>query len=356
MQKLSAILLATLALPALAHAEDKASVWEQEKRDLKPGEGLYVVDTTLAVDVSRTRDDHGKDVGWSPSRLAFSLWGKTDSSDKLVVTWLDGKKALGKTECPLRDIDEKVDYAGRYGDQQEIHCDVKEGSIVYAKPGVASATIALRSTETQKETTLRTIRFDVVKYADGPGKKPDPGFYVDRDYRLAENFAYWLANNGKGTSDAALTVRTWTKQDDDVKSDGGKLKCTVDGAAVESDSYTASQNSFTVEPYIAGKQKKIVWAEVTGTLYAKRDDAAYKPGKWECKLLVDGKLLRTFRFELDKNLAVIAGDEQAKQPGAIAGKSVYLRDVTMPANADIAYDKKAIADLAFMGRPWFKKP
>jgi hypothetical protein len=346
--------IASTTTPALA--SDKPNAWEQEKRELKPGDGLFVVDTTLAIDPDVVRDSKGRAAGWAPRRLSFMVWGKADSSDKIVVTWLDGKKTVGTTECSIPQITEEVDFHGRYLDQGEVRCDSDESKIKYAGGGVFGAAIALRDTETQKLTPLRTIKFKVVKYNASPGKTPEQRYYVDRDYRLAENFVYWNASGHKGDDSAELTVRTWTKQAGELNADDGKLKCTVDGAAVALDSYTYSTDGFTVEQYNGNKAHKTSWTAVAGTFKAERGNDGYKPGKWECKMLVAGKLLRTFKFELDSSLAVVvANPEQTKQAGALAVKAVFAPGTDVPADADASYDKKAVGELAFMGRPWSKK-
>ena len=134
MKKTVATLIAgsVVCVASLASADDLAVA--QERRALKPGPGLFVVDTTIDVRVTRAyvKDKKGnsRPGGWRPSSLEIDLWGKSDSANAIVVKWKDGAKVVGTTECAAPDIDESFDkYQNRFADQDKVQCDVKEGSV-----------------------------------------------------------------------------------------------------------------------------------------------------------------------------------------------------------------------------------
>jgi len=317
------MLVTAAAIPGSAQADPSLTVKEQ--RENKPGDGTQIVDSGILLTATRVQDKNGKEIGAKPNRFVFWLWGKAGSEDKIVVTWKRGGKKIGKpTECPVPDVTEEQRF-GEWQDQGKVQCDVKD-EVVFPAPGVYSADIGLRSTETQKVTPLRTITFNLQSYA-GMGKST--GWYVDLDGALKENFAYWKPDS------EMLVLRTWTKQQPGWEPGEGKVKCTVDGKPA---AQLGSVNPSDGFDYKDTKDKGARWVQLEGTFFNNARDKGWVPGKYACKMLVAGKLLRTFHFELEKNLKIAVSPQQA----AIASRSTYLPNVDLPAGADAPFDAKAL--------------
>ncbi len=355
-----AALVAAAALtsaPGIALAQFQASTPNaatNEARALKPGPGLYVVDTSLRLEASRAEKTNKKgesvEAGWHPTRLEFTLWGKVDSADVLVVTWKDGAKTVGTSECQTPDVPDTLDRF-QWMDQGQVSCLTDEKSkIVYPRTGTYGAEIALKSTT--RTTLLRKISFTVKAVVGQSGSTKVSSFYVDHDYRMRENFAYW--------ADGSLKLRFWLKRDgDSPPPDTGRTICTVDGAPLV---IPGPPTPSDVRPDAEGIQvtldpnanKTVEWRQMVGIVWG--DRAKFKTGSYDCQIVASGKLLRTFRFELDKTLRIVpSAEQQAGRDGAIASRSTYIPDVTYGAGADIAFDKNAPEKRAFMGRAWLPK-
>jgi len=302
------------------------SVTAKEQRENKPGDGTVIIDTSIQLTAERVQNNNGKEIGAKPNRFVFWLWGKAGSEDKIVVTWKRGGKKIGKpTECPVPDVTEEQ-RGDNWDDLGQVQCDVKD-EVVFPGPGVYSADIGLRSTETQKITPLRTLTFNLQSY---PTTGNSTGWYVDRDGALKENFAYWKPDS------ELLVLRTWTKQKPGWHPGEGKVKCTVDGKPATQVGGVSSSDSFE---YSDTKDKGASWVQLEGTFYNnEREKQGWVPGKYECKMLVAGKVLRTFRFELEKNLKIAVSPQQA----GIVSRSTYLPNVDIPAGADAPFDAKAL--------------
>lgn len=319
------VMLATaIAIPGSALAAP--SVTAKEQRDNKP-DGTVIVDSSIQLTAERVQNNSGKEIGAKPNRFVFWLWGKAGSEDKIVVTWKKGGKKIGKlTECPVPDISEEQ-RGNNWDDQGQVQCQVKD-EVVFPGPGTYSADIGLRSTETQKVTPLRTITFNLHSYPAGGNAT---GWYVDRDGALKENFAYWKPD------EESLVLRTWTKQKPGWHPGDGKVKCTVDGKPAAQVGTVNPSDSFE---YTDAKDKGASWVQLEGTFFnnEREKEKAWVPGKYECKMLAAGKVLRTFRFELEKSLKIAVSPQQA----GIASRSTYLPDVDIPAGVDAPFDAKAL--------------
>ncbi|WP_394844323.1 hypothetical protein LZC95_45635 [Pendulispora brunnea] len=326
-----------------------------ERRALKPGAGLLVVDTTINLQVGSgwVADPKGgtKRSGWQPTRLKFELWGKADDAAAIVVTWKDGTKTVGTTQCAVPQITEaKPDGATfpNWQDQGEVLCDIKDGAINYSKIGTYDAEIAYRAAG-KSDQLLRKINFTVRNYGSNDSEYAQIDYYVDRDYKLIENVAYWDWDGG------SLHVRAITKQEGDFN-DPGKLRCTMNGQPFGTDGdVNFGQDSFSYSD--GARNKKVQWTQLDGGIYVSRESGRWKPGRYECQMIFKAKVLRTLRFQLDPKLGIVAGPEQTPpRPGAFASRTTFLTDVDIPAGVDAPFNRTAIERQAFLGRPWITPP
>lgn len=345
MRKLFAAVLAGSTFLALgmgeARADDNATATViAERRALKPGNGLYVVDTTIDVRIGR-----GGLNGWAPETLEFDLWGKSDSANAIVVKWKDGAKVVSTTECQAPDIDEAKDrFTGHYNDQAKVTCDVKGHDVSIAHTGTFEAEIFLRVAG-KPEQLLRKVAFAVgsVKENDTAGARTE--WFVDHDYKLAEVVGYW------DWDAKSLHVRAYTKQASALTTEG-KLRCTVNGAPFGSDGVVQPGGGMGLE--VRGT-KSMAWVQLEGVMWTPRSSGKWMPGKYECQMIVAAKVMRTIRFTLNDKLGFGTSSEQ-QGAGAIASRTTFLPDFDIPAGIDQPFSRTAFANLAMSGRTWKTVP
>ena len=276
--------------------------------------GLVVTDTDLDVQMSGSHKQSPGGINKTVvNSVRFWLWGKSDGTDKLSVTLYEGKKKLKTISCAMPEITED-DGMGRP--------DCKVEGVQFA-PGPHSIEIALRSAETQKTTPLRTFTFNVFNSKNN-GLDVDKVWYIDYDQRVGEHFGYW---------DETLHLKSWVKLSPKPDSTPGKMKCKANGKPVNEDSLTVlgqGQEQFDPSGKIA------IWQGfVGGMVQVTKDKAA--AGKWECNMIFNGKVLRTFKFELDDKKNFVASP--AQKDGKLVHPSTYLPDTVIPSGVDAKYTK-----------------
>jgi hypothetical protein len=335
LNKQRAILVITaLSISSVVAADPPPTDTEKEQRANKP-DGVSIVDSNIQIKLTRATNNNGAEIGATPT-ISFSLWGKAGSEDKIIVTWKRGAQKIGKpTMCDVPDISDEY-RSGSYDDQGEVQCEAKKDEALFPAPGVYSAEIGLRSTETQKTKPLRTLTFTVKSYAYMGNK--EHGFYADRDGLLKEHFAYWDPESD------TLALRSWVKQAPEWEiGESGKLKCTVNGKDLSMTGNVYESSHFE---YKDSKDKGARWSQLEGKFYnAPRDgkdkSKKWEPGKYECKMLAGGKVVRIFRFELEKDLKIAVSPQQSGK-GGIVSRSTFLPSVEISGGADTAYDKNAL--------------
>lgn len=336
-----------ICIASLASADDATVV--AERRALKPGPGLLVVDTTIDVRVGRAsvKDKKGfsRPGGWQPTSLEFDLWGKSDSANAIVVKWKDGTKVVATTECPAPDIDESKGNDGNFNDQEQVRCQVKDGAVpAIARTGSFQAEIYLRAAG-KPEQLLRTFAFAVgsVREIDSPDATVN--YYVDHDYKLAETVGFWDWDAG------SLHLRAYVKQDKELAGQG-KLRCTVNGTPITRDGWLDTGGGMSLSVHDGAHDKDIHWQQLEGVMDLARQSMVWVPGKYECQMIHSAKVLRTIRFQLDAKKSIVPSPEQQARPGAIVSRTTYLPDYDMPSGIDLPFSRGAFGALALSGRPW----
>lgn len=344
MKKLFAAALAGSTFLALAMGEARADDGAAasviaERRALKPGAGLYVVDTTIDVRIGRSGQS-----GWHPEALEFDLWGKSDSANALVVRWKDGTKVVSTMECEAPDIDEAKDYRGNYNDQAKVHCQPKGPDVSIAHTGTFEAEISLRVAG-KPEQLLRKVAFAVGSVKENETSGAWTTWFVDHDYKLAEVVGYW------DWDAKSLHLRAYTKQASDLTTEG-KLRCTVNGAPLGIDGVVQPGGGMGLE--VSGT-KKMAWVQLEGVVWTPRSSGKWTPGRYECQMIVAAKVMRTIRFSLNEKLAFVTSSEQ-QGAGAIASRTTFLPDFDIPPGIDQPFSRTAFTSLAMSGRTWKTVP
>lgn len=329
-----AVLGAVSALASSAFASEDPTILA-ERTALKPGPGLFVVDSTLSIRVGQGSVKDKKGIshpgGWTPTRIEMDLWGKSDTADALKVNWKNGNKVVGTTDCETPEI------SGTSGDDQKtVYCDIKEGPVF---PKVGKYDFEITYTVAGKAPlVLRKGNFTVRNYVRGQ----ELLYYVDLDYKLAENVAYW------DWSGSNLVVRTHTKQKSDFARSEGKLRCTVDGQPLGVDGSVQAEGAGNAQQ---GVDDSVTMLKLEGAVFSNRKGGKWKPGKYECQFVMGGKIMRVARFQLAPNLAIVTSPEQTGA-GAFVSRTTLLTDIDIPAGIDLPFDVTALQKQAFLGRPW----
>ncbi len=324
-----------------ASVKDAMPPWEVAQRAQRPqGAGPFVTDTgiELTFGAKRKGTSYGS-AKWDfakgePSDVRFFLWGKSSSSDRIVLSFKVGGKTITK-ECPAPDIADTYDTNARsYDDREQVRCTrLDENHDLAMAEGLNAFDISYKSAENGTTTKLRTVSFKLAS-AVVPHDPDSREWFVDGDSRIGENFAMWLGSD-------ALTLFSYAKLAA-VPSAAGSLKCTVDGKEYAPSNGIAGYVSFN-ESWRGGENK--TWVKLTATMIGSHDKLA--AGKYECKALAEGKLLRVFKFELDAERNIVKAPQQSQ----IVAPSTLIPDTTIPAGVDLAYDKAAFTQRGFFGRP-----
>ncbi len=342
------IVVPMLLSATAAHADDAGPSVVAERRALKPGPGLYVVDTTIDVRVGRASVKNAKGFsvpgGWQPTTLEFDLWGKSDSANAIAVKWKDGAKVVYTSECSAPDISDAKDHTGGWADQEQVRCEIKDGNMAIARTGLFEAEIYLRATG-KPETLLRKIAFAVGSVKDVDLPDATITYFVDHDYKLAEAVGYWDWD-GSG-----LHLRAYTKQANDLVG-GGKLRCTMNGAPMGKDGWFQPGGGMGLDIHDGGHDKHIRWIQLDASMDLPRGSGKWSPGRYECQMIHSAKVLRTIRFQLDAKLGLVTSSEQQPKPGAIVSRTTYLPDFDIPTGIDLPFSRASFGALAMSGRPW----
>jgi hypothetical protein len=276
--------------------------------------GLVVTDTDLQVQMAYSHKQSPGGINKTVVQtVSFWLWGKSDGTDKLAVTLYEGSKKLKTITCPTPEISE---------DDGMSRADCNVEGVQFA-PGAHSVEIALRSAETQKTRPLRTFTFSVFNSKQN-GLDVEKAWYIDYDQRVGEHFGYW---------DETLHVKSWVKLAGKPDSSPGKMKCKANGKPVTEDSFTTLGQG--QDQFDASGKTEFWQGYIGGTVSVQKDKAA--AGKWECNMIFDGKVVRTFKFELDDKKNFIASS--AQKDGKLVHPSTYLPDTVIPPGVDAKYTK-----------------
>jgi hypothetical protein len=259
------------------------------------------MDYSTALVRAERRLTSGRVTGWAPS-LHVDIYGKSQDGDLVLAVLKRGKKKLGQVQCRMPAINPKWKF-------ETARC--KWGDDVHIKRAGPYAIEVLyqyvtESMETRKA-SLGTLKFDILKYKIH--KNAGTGFVVDREPRLGEAYADFYR-----ADDPYLRLAFFFKYRGTQRPAQFLGRCFVDGKPV---GYKKAglqhmlkfKDNISYRAWKGNKQlAEIGWTQAyffvpgiysrdRGTKYSPTPAYMAKlPGKWVCKIMFDGTVIRELSF------------------------------------------------------------
>jgi len=301
-------------------------------------------------------------------RAYVEMSGFSSKTDSARIEWKQNGKVLATAKCTLsRDDNGNGSYATGY-------CEYG-GTPLKAK-GDVEADLIYWDDQAEKDYLVRTFK---VKTYYFKGQWETWQIFPDDTLSSA-----WVWQGYEHTQDARyrrVSFYIWFTTGDYLNE--GTLRCTVDGTKKLADIALSPQGgseTVTIEADVQplnGERIQYKWQKMNllaEVLWGQRSTLQYdmpktqpkdtvlsdNPGKWECNLRHDGKVIRQLLFNVGKD-GMIAQDELQSGPGAIptVSKKVALIDVRLTRDS-ASFDKRIAPEamkksLAF-GLPWPNHP
>lgn len=277
---------------------------------------MFIDESTTAVRV--TRDMAGYDF----EAFAYVSGANLEKSDRYTLEWTQGGKTLATAKC---------DWGGYSFDDKiaAVRCEYRDKPTT-AK-GAIEAKLVYHDDEDGNEYLVRTYKVNVAKFPSFG----DPVWQVVADDALAQAWVYETPGDPHVDKSARLFFRFWMAGSFAGEKPDLAARCTVDGAKlpdIEIDGETGPAN-FDLEADTHsrdGKDAKYQWTFVDGVTYMYigpkdrkdvTDDQKERygitgahPGKWDCMLRHQGKVLRELLFTVDDKGVVHSDLENPKFP------------------------------------------
>jgi len=325
--------LALSALPSLAHAAEPTvqalDAW-----------GRYT--NVIELDYS------SGDKRWSyvpRARFLFLVDGPASDDVALERFTIDGKPLGAEVKCPLGGDPMTIDGA-RAVVVAERKLDLAKLGV--DRPATFAVTLGYRQLAAGVDhKDLATYRF-AVKAHEGAGKVTE--FHVDHDARLGEGWAHMK-------QDGTFELFTWFKSDasDKTRIDTGKLRCTVNGKALEIAEQVNERWSSEYEDYAqrdaSGSASRARWSY--NAFFAGNDPRGFfaaNPGSYRCVYTRQGELDRVLTFDVADGQVVKPLCQRGASPLVRTPPSTTLVRVTLEAPQDAPFDAKAFGAGALLGR------
>jgi hypothetical protein len=279
---------------------------------------VFVDESTTEIRVMRDM------AGYDFYSFALVAGANNEKSDRYTLEWTQGGKVLATGKC-----DWGHDRGDSAGDIVPVSCEGRDKPMM-AK-GAIEAKLVYHDDEDGNEYLVRTYKLNVAKFASFG----DPVWQIVPDDQLAQ---VWVTQSGGDPMDIygqRIFFRFWMAGTFDGSTPDMTARCTVDGNKLPDIKGTAegAPGRFEVKAETQtrdGKQTVYQWTHVsfeTVMYHGKKDrkdisDDAKKnvgitgehPGKWDCMLRHEGKVLREVLFTVDENGAVHSDLEDPKFP------------------------------------------
>jgi hypothetical protein len=336
------ILAAIISLPAVAVAGPLPSGETHEPP-------VFTVPSADFFQLSNNGDD-----GYSIYN-AYWMLGAGSASDRVRAEAVQGGKVLAKDDCTVK---LKEEVKGIYG-----ACRVSK---LKAK-GVVEIRLIFTDDATDKEylvntwpLTIRTWKGNGDRYAYLPddalalayfhhenddggsfNHKPIFDFWTTEQYLAAKKAAFRCTVDGKKIPDIAASIsnHTLSKGDDLISARhlDGKTDVTYNYSHV-------------------GAEMAATWGPLPENKF--QPALIENPGKWECNLRVEGKVLRIFTFTVNKDGMVEPSELQktAKRWRTFPGQALVDMKIPKDAAFELRMRNDAMKKSAGFGTPWPDSP
>jgi hypothetical protein len=279
---------------------------------------MFIDESTTEIRVMRNM------AGYEFYAFAFVSGANVEKSDRYTFEWTQGGKVLATANCEWGH-----DAGDKPGDIIGVNCAYRDKPVMAKGP--IEAKLVYHDDEDGNEYLLRTYKLNVAKFTSFG----DPVWQIVPDDLLAQVWAVHNRGDVNQTEGQKLMLRFWMAGTFDGSSPDMTARCTVDGNKVDDIKGVAeaAPGGFQIEadPYTKdGKHTKYTWTHVqfeTDIFYGKKDtkdvpDEMKKahgilgdhPGKWDCMLRHEGKVLREVLFTVGDDGRVHSDLENAKFP------------------------------------------
>lgn len=264
-----------------------------------------------SVQVTLSRRLKGSKVrGWAP-KLRARVFGKNRNGDTMIAVLKRGRRKIAQVQCKMPTITAGFKW-------ERLKC--KFGRTVMVKrAGKFTLQLiyktVLESMETKKR-TFATLKFKVQRY----NLHPNTGkmFIVNRDWQVGEAY---IGFNRSGWSEHAALYFTIKHKGDKARTRPKRPKqflgrCFRNGKPVgwKDAPRLKLEHSTTYHPWKGRRMApgEIGWQRAVFILrgvFPRRTRTRYSqtplylnesPGKYHCKVMYDGKIIREFRFQVKK--------------------------------------------------------
>lgn len=291
-------------------------------------EGKLALDFSAVQITLHRRLKNGKVRGWAPM-LRARVFGKNRNGDTMIAVLKRGRRKIAQMQCKMPTITERFKW-------ERLSC--KFGNTVTVKRA-GKFTIQLiyktmlPSMET-KELKFATLKFKVLKY----NLHPNTGkmFIVNRDWQVGEAY---IGFNRSGWGEHAAIYFTIKHKGDKSRTRPQRPRqflgrCFRNGKPIgwKDAPKLKLEHSTTYHPWKGRRQAsgEIGWQRAvfivrgvlprrTRTRYSETPLYMNKnPGKYVCKVMYDGKIIREFSFQVkkptgsDRDPVVVPHPDQSK--------------------------------------------
>ncbi len=358
--------LAVAALSVILGIQTRGSAFQDQPTIVK--------DSVQVTAVTQSGYRKNYDIwSWVP-RIRFNVNGPVASGSQLWVEFtLPGSGPWVKFDCPTEQIQKgsmKTECGGR-----EISED--KGVI---QTGPVKFSIRVRNELAGSDLTLFSGTMKVGKLPSnesGPKAAQKFVFYVDHDWNMPIGYVFYERNDNWNEGDPmrwskpSFNFAFWTRGESNGFPEahlfyGGKEvgKSYYEGREVGSPSCGTSEVRNNINQSVASGVHKPVWTrwkctfssvipwnktrETNETLFGRLFLFSENPGEYEAKILHQGRLIRTFKFSVEKEGKLVDNGIAAANK---LGTDRLIVPVHVLGDQDGAWDRLAWKTDAFYGNP-----
>lgn len=291
-------------------------------------------------------------------------------SDLYRLEWKSGGKLVQTAKCDWGYERMPKEQLKQYGAMAKLTCDYDDKPV--SAKGPIEASLIYHDDEDGNEYLVRTFKVNVAKFTS----YGDPIWQIVPDDLLGAAWVWHSDGDPMDVYGQRLMIRFWMAKVDEGMNTKMALRCTVDGNKlpdIRADLEKPPGNfQVEAEPYTKdGKHSKYSWKHVqleAGIYHGKKDRSDISeelkkangilgehPGKWDCNLRSDGKVIREFLFTVGDDGRVHSDLEDPKFPTAPDTVPIEVR-IPKDSKWDDRIRPDAMRKSRGFGLPWPSSP
>ena len=345
------LVLAITSLPSIAFADAKPLPASQHTPPIKFDEASVSIELNGQSDAGYNFHSH------------MELNGLTSKTDRVRLDWKSGGKIVASAKC---NIGMEDGYAAG-------SCDYRDKAI--KATGAITAELIYSDDQSDKDYLVRTFKLTVVHL-----KGQWESWQIVPDDTLASAWMYMGHDDDNNSTYRRPTLYVTFATGENLND--GVLRCTAEGKKIPDIALSSQSGSDTEDIELDHQPKKGArqtyhWNRMkllAEVLWGKRDTLKYdmkdkhpkdgvlsdNPGKWECNLRHDGKVIRVIKFVVNQD-GMIQQDEMQTGKNAIPSVTDRVVLVEVQLTKDSATFDKRINPAAMkksmgFGLPWPDHP